>query len=46
MRTEGSTLLITLLGRDMLACIIVCCREVPASILPLFATGSEDVLKL
>ena len=36
----------TLLGREMLACIVVCCIDVPARILPLLATGIEEVLKL
>jgi len=43
-RTEGSTLLMTLLGREMPACIEVCCIEVPARILPLFVTGIWDEL--
>lgn len=46
MRTDGSTLLMTLLGREMLACIVVCCIDVPAKILPLLVTGIEEVLKV
>ena len=44
MSTVGKTLLMTDLGREMLACMLLCCKDCPANILPLFVAGKADVL--
>ena len=42
---EGKTLFMTDLGKEMLACMLLCCRDWPARILPLFVAGKAAELK-
>ena len=44
MSTDGKTLLMTDFGREILACMLLCCKDCPAKILPLLVAGKADVL--